>query len=367
MITSPTVQDYRLLVRFDELREELLAAPDDPRLERPLAYWALGNDRRLPLVLMGRPTGQIVQSTFDDLRSTPGIGRKKLGTLMALLERAANDEGAEELSPSANGTNGHAANGVYAFNGSQATADDAAPATSAPGEAQPGEFDPDTVSEATWERWQQIVRRHHLEEMPLGRFAPSLQDLARVIWAKPLGEYVGLSLRDIRDMRTHGVKRIKAVTGVFYELFQAVGGSESSSLAVIIRPRFVLPLEAWLDDVLERQDFPGRDELAERLLQPLFDQMRIDVGDEIVDLAAGKLGLAGRQRPVRQAAADRGLTRARIYQMIAEVAEAMQVRWPEGEALCDDLRAKYDASTGPRPKRRWFFDALELFYSLRRK
>lgn len=357
MSTSQTVQDYRLLLRFEELRNELLAEPEDARLERPLAYWALGNDRRLPLVLMGRLTGEIAQSSFDELRSTPGIGRKKLGTLLSLLERAATGETTEhDAAFKANGANGHHANGLQGNNGAAAVKAD-----------EDEEFDPDAVSETAWEHWQEAVRRHQLEAQPLGRFAASLQELPRVIWCKPLGEYLGLSLAQLREMRTHGVKRIKAVTAVFHDLYQAVGPADSPHLTVIVRPRFVCGLESWLADALKREDFPSRDELVERLLNPLFDQLRIDAGDEVVDLAAGKLGLSGRKRPVRLAAAERGLTRARIYQMIGEMAEIMNVRWPEGAVLIAELRARYESSKGPLPRRRWFHDALDLFYPRRRK
>ena len=52
----------------------------------------LPNDRRLPLALLNRTIDQLIHSTFDELAATPGIGRKKISSLVNLLVRATSDE-----------------------------------------------------------------------------------------------------------------------------------------------------------------------------------------------------------------------------------------------------------------------------------
>ena len=45
-----SAQDYKLVCSFETVREALLQDRFTDRLVKPLAYWALPNDRRLPLV-----------------------------------------------------------------------------------------------------------------------------------------------------------------------------------------------------------------------------------------------------------------------------------------------------------------------------
>src|SRR5438105_3611825 len=99
----PTPLDYQLAHRFEELGRRLkesaaagsaTTGPATASLataapwEVPLAFWALPRDRRLPKALLGRSAREIVQTPFAKLYATPGIGTKKLITLMQLLERA---------------------------------------------------------------------------------------------------------------------------------------------------------------------------------------------------------------------------------------------------------------------------------------
>src|SRR5580692_6337334 len=91
MTKVTTAEEYKLVSGFQTLRRALLNDGNPERLERPLAYWALPNDRRLPLAFLGRPLRILLQTPFEELVATPGIGRKKISTLMKLLGRAARD------------------------------------------------------------------------------------------------------------------------------------------------------------------------------------------------------------------------------------------------------------------------------------
>src|SRR5262245_18052683 len=97
----PTALEYQLAHRFDELCRRLTDSfPAERSSERPpepwdlpLAYWAVPKDRRLPRALLGYSLRRIVETPFAKLRATPGIGIKKLATLVELLERALETSG----------------------------------------------------------------------------------------------------------------------------------------------------------------------------------------------------------------------------------------------------------------------------------
>jgi hypothetical protein len=164
-----SVEELQIVSRFESLRQLLLSQAYSDHLDKPLAYWALPTDRRLPLAFLGRTLRDLLAVPFVELSATPGIGRKKIASFVQLLARAANTDPAElpseilampadiELSP----IDGDAEEG--------------------------GRFDPANISEVTWAQWRASVVRHGLSGEKLGRFSPSLQDMTRVIWNTPLG------------------------------------------------------------------------------------------------------------------------------------------------------------------------------------
>ncbi|MBI1902315.1 MAG: hypothetical protein HYS13_14540 [Planctomycetia bacterium] len=302
--SSPVV-GYRLYVRFEDLRQRLLLPRMEERLKKNLAYWALDGDRRLPNAFMSRTLGELLATPFDQLCRTPGVGRKKLGTFLDLLERAA-------TSPDTSGH--HAPPEPIGIDGDQ--------------------FDPCAVSEATWEFWRQTVRRHGLEEETLGRFAASLQTLPRVVWNAPLGNYTRLTLAEIRKLKTHGPKRVRSVVEVFHAVQSLLKGMPTlPHLTVRVVPRFVEKLEGWVYERLGQSEPPSQGDVLRYFGQPILEQVRVDLGETVEKLAAVRLGLAERGMTMRRWADRLGLTRARVYQLLGDVPIVLRVRWPEGESL----------------------------------
>ena len=174
-----SVEELQVVSRFEGLRNHLLSGPYSEHLAKPLAYWALPTDRRLPLALLGRTLGDLLNTPFVSLSGTPGIGRKKIASLMVLLGRAANTDPAELPADVLH------------------VEDELAPQ---PGAAEAGAetdgFDPATVSEVSWAQWRASVVRHGLAGETLGRFTPSLQNMTRVIWNTPLGIYTSSTLAE---------------------------------------------------------------------------------------------------------------------------------------------------------------------------
>lgn len=338
-----SAEDYKIVSNFQSLRKQLLEDKFADRLEKPLAYWALPNDRRLPLAFLGRTIKDLLATPFEELSATPGIGQKKINSLVKLLSRATKDQppavpiGMSETPTEVRKT--------------------------AEKTMQGGAFDPSIVSEALWSQWRETVKTHQVGSEKLGRLAPTLTALPTVIWHKTLDSYVDYSVAEIRQLRTHGEKRVRVVLEVFYIVHEILAGSATDNhLSVRLVPKFIEPIEKWITEVMERPGVPSPAEVRERLSIPLLDQIKIDAGDTIYDLSAGRLGVYAAPQSVRQQSRQMEVTRARVYQLLEDCAKVMQVRWPEGQAQLAALTAKLKEQATDKDDLRLYLATVELFY-----
>ena len=341
MNKTTSVEEYKLVSSFQSLRKTLLEEKYADRLEKPLAYWALPNDRRLPLAFLGRTLKDLLDTPFEELSSTPGIGQKKISSLMKLFSRAIKDQppavpfGINELIEK----------------------------KPAPDKASRNGFDPSVVSEALWEQWRETVKRHGLGCEKLGRLAPTLQALPTVIWHTPLEAYQDYSLSEIRQLKTHGEKRVRVILNVFYVAHEMLSQLRPQNhLGVRLTPKFVQPLECWINDVLSRPTVPDADEIRQSMLLPLLEQTHTDAGSTIARLAEGRLGINGPAQTVRQQSKRMGVTRARIYQLLEDCNKIMEVRWPEGRLQMRALAEKFQAEPASADSQSLFLAALDLFF-----
>ena len=344
---SASVEELQVISRFEGLRKILLSEQYADHLKKPLAYWAFPTDRRLPLAFLGRTLEDLLGTPFSELSNTPGIGQKKISSFVKLLARAANTDPSELptttlLSPLGKRDEDN-------------------------GEDQsPGGFDPGTVSEVVWGQWRASVLKHGLGEEKLGRFAPSLRNMTRVIWNTPLEAYTHFNLGEIRAMKTHGEKRVRAILEVFHSVYVLVANMGTQEhLVVRIFPRRIDQVEQWIGHALQTAGVPSTQELFDRVIGPLLEQVRTDATQQIASLAENRLGIAGPITSVRQAARSMGLTRARVYQLLNEINDIMAVRWPNGRHQMYELREKLVAESkqlDSPPDLQQFFAAVELFY-----
>ncbi len=93
MASSSSAERYRLRDAFNATCARVLARVPEAGLQRSVAYWALSADRRLPVALLDRTLGEILETPFERLAATPGIGLKKMAMLNTLLRRAAEQVG----------------------------------------------------------------------------------------------------------------------------------------------------------------------------------------------------------------------------------------------------------------------------------
>lgn len=340
MAKSNSAERFRLRDAFEAVRSALAVENASARLDRALAYWALPADRRLPVALLDRSLREIVDSSFDRLAATPGIGQKKLDTLVLLMRRA-----------------------------SESPAPDSAARTAVGGEElldSPRDLNPDTVSETDWEVWRATAEKHDLGRERLGRLAPSLLDLPTVIWATPLRDYFPLTLQEVRSLKTHGEKRVRVVLEVFRSLHGLLGeAGKHSRLAIRLAPRFVPPIEDWFCEICRRSGAPDWHDLRENLVLPLVNQLAFDAGPQVQKLAEGRLGIEGTCESVRTLARRANVTRARVYQLLETCQRVMAVRWPEGRIRFDALAIRMDEPSADGETRMLYHAARELFYPTR--
>lgn len=320
-----TVREIKLVGRFGKIREELLREGYASRLNLPLAYWALPSERQLPLVFLGRTLQELLATPFEELLATPGVGEKKLASLMTLLKRAT-----------------HKAPPEVSVSGPEEPNDDWQEAPDLFSSAdEKFSFDPSVVSEAVWAHWRMTVNTYRFGQQKLGRLAPTLQELPTVIWHTTLDEFSDLSLAEIRQLKTYGEKRVRAVLRVFWVVHKALSGSAvEDHLQAKLVPRFISGLETWIGRVMVSTGPPTVGEIQSSLVHPLLDQLRVDAGPTVWQLAHDRLWLSERSQGVRRQAKGMGITRARVYQLLEECNKVMNVRWPEGQSLLVLLRDK---------------------------
>ena len=341
---AASVEDFRMVSSFQTVSSQLKDDRYADRMEKPLAYWALPNDRRLPLALLGRSIKELIDLPFDEIAATPGIGQKKIGSLVKLLNRATKDHPPGVTLP----------------------ATEVADKKTMPVWRKGQKFDPTVVSEALWAEWRETVKKHNIGRTKLGRIAPTLQALPTVIWHSPMDDYINHTVAEIRAMKTHGEKRVRVILEVFcvaYEVLATAG--TDGNVAVRLSPKFIESLEQWIHATLGAPGVPSAAEIKEKFTMPLLNQLAIDAGTVVHRLAEERLGIHTAPQSVRLQAKRMGITRARVYQLLEDCGKIMDVRWPEGQWLVKQLAAKFAAEAKPNADLRQFAATVELFYPIK--
>jgi hypothetical protein len=175
--------------------------------------------------------------------------------------------------------------------------------------------------------------------------------------------YLDKTLVELRGLKTHGQKRVRAVLEVFYTVHRMLSrlGAENH-IAVRLLPRFVPPIEAWIGYVVAGDTIPTPDQLREQLVTPMLAQIDIDATETHCRLAAQRLAIDGNGQSVRGAARRLGVTRARIYQLLEDCGRIMQVRWPYGRDELGKLSDHIHAVAADSDTDRLCQLARDLFY-----
>lgn len=333
---------YRLEGTYERIRRVLLQAPNDGRLDQTLSYWVLPTDRRLPIALLDQTVRELIEMPLEALMQTPGIGQKKIVGLFDLLRRASKSEAPQEPFGLGNTSLDQKPNRYVDAAHAKGRSRGPSSASYLSEDKDDGlsalPFDPGLVSEEVWRSWCDTIERVGLAHQKLGRIAPTLRTLPTVIWQKELSEYSLKSLAEIRQLKTHGSKRVNAILEVFHAIHEAVSTSVlHERLELLIVPRFVPKITDWLIQANLSSASVSVDRFRKKLVRPLVDQIENDLGEPIADLVAQRLLIDAEPITVKQQAEKLQVTRARVYQLLDDCAQVMQVRWPEGRWLLRPL------------------------------
>ena len=344
-MTKPSsADDVKLASSYDSLRATLLADKYSDRLDRQLAFWALPTDRRLPTALLAFSLRDLLKQSYRELASTAGIGRKKMETFVKLLVRATKEDATNTTLDQMQMAEGLPAASIDAD----------------------GRFDPLLVSELLWGRWREAARRHGLGQETLGRLTTTLTSLPSVVWNTPLSFYLDLSLAEMRELKTHGEKRVAVVLEVFHNIHQMLGHIDpAGGLAVRLAPRTIAAAEDWMVEARTRPYPPGHEEVGSSLIEPILQQLEIDAGETVAKLARGRLGIGLDTESVRNQSKTLGVTRARVYQMLEECHNVMQIRWPDGRRLLDEFAQWLDEVYAEAESANLLASFRELLYPLK--
>lgn len=344
MAKASSADDVKLASNYETLRSTLLGEQYAGRLDRALAFWALPSDRRLPTAFLGRTMRDLLSHPFEQLAATAGIGRRKLETFIKLLVRATKEDAPEAAIENLPGADEKLADGLDAT----------------------GQFDPHQVSEMVWTKWRETARRQGVGGEKLGRLTPSLQSLPSVVWNTPLGFYLDLSLGEIRTLKTHGEKRVAVVLEVFHKIHDMLDHIDpKGDLAVRLAPRTIVAAEEWMAEARSRSFPPVREEIEQRLVEPIIQQLGIDAGETVAQLARGRLGIGSNADSVRNQSKALGVTRARVYQMLEECHNVMSIRWPDGRRQLDEFAQWLDESYAAAECANLLASFRELLYPLK--
>ena len=327
MTKTASADDVKIRAALDNARAVMSGPGFEDRLDKPLAFWTLPTDRRLPLAFLPWTLRAILAQSYDTLSATSGIGKKKMQTLIKLFGRAIKND-PHDLSPFPE--------------------DRKSPKHEEAG----NQFDPDTVSELLWSQWRDLVQSRGLAYERVGRLCPALHGVPTVIWNTQLGFYLNYSLAEIRALKTHGEKRVRVVLEVFHAIHKMLTTIEPlGGLAIRLSPRFAIEVENSLAAFRSQNLPPAREQIEKSFVELILKQLELDCGETVRSLATERLGIgvpAGEDTvSVRIQARKLGVTRARVYQLLEECSQVMQVRWPEGRRQLDDFAQWLDEVYAP--------------------
>ena len=145
---------------------------------------------------------------------------------------------------------------------------------------------------------------------------------------------------------------------------------QEEHLVVRVCPRRIDAVQQWIAHAMQSTEVPSKAEIFDNFIKPLLDQLHTDATEQVANLADDRVGLLGPITSVREVARGMGLTRARVYQLLNEINDIMQVRWPSGRMEVYELLGKLQADAavaGTTEMLNQFRAAVELFYPSNRR
>jgi hypothetical protein len=305
---------------FERVRRKLMSDPTDRRLEDVLAHWVRPTDRSLPLAFLGRTLNELLVTPFQQLQETRGVGPKKIACLIELLERAA---GLEASAIETSGSADRSTNQDFKNPSAEVTES--------------------STTEAIWDQWRAAVMAHGLGSVTLGRLANSLHDLPRPMWHTPLANYVNLTLEETNRLHTHGERRLSAILQIFHDLYELLGAQQSAGhLCVTVESKLVRQLGSWTKHWLDSVQSPDPDEVRRGFVTPIVEQLQIDAGDSLAEMAITCIGKTHPGPRILNMSQGRPSFSPNAY-YLDKMRAIVTARWAEGAERVDELAGQLEA------------------------
>lgn len=309
---NPTTAAWTTLqLRYERIAGGL-SALSPAQLSRRLADYTADDDRFLPQSLLHLSVSEVAELSFADVARIPHVGLTKIRNLLELLERVLRDHNAAK---------------------DDSFVVDAAPKSDTSNAPTP----------ARWSQWAEALTNHPWREIAIGRVAERLGAMPRSIWRVPTGAFVDMSFDELRQLKSFGPRRIAAIAAVVESLHRSLAAAEAAqTVAVIPGPACLAQIESWTLDVLCRRRQFTVEEIRSRVIEPLVDLVRHDLGDQVAIVAAEML-LASPN--VRRLSAPlpigkRASVYVRRHQMRRLIGEAIFVRWPRGVKVLEAIASQ---------------------------
>jgi hypothetical protein len=159
---------------------------------------------------------------------------------------------------------------------------------------------------------------------------------------------------------------VAVVLEVFHTIHEMLDHIDpQGDLAVRRAPRTIVAAEECMAEARARSFPPTREELEKQLVEPILQQLTIDAGETIAGLARGRLGVGAEAESVRNQSKALGVTRARVYQMLEECHNVMNIRWPDGRRQLDEFAQWLDESFASAEAANLLASLRELLYPLK--
>lgn len=320
--------------RYEDARKVFFESKDHWLAGEPLERWSLPSDRHLPSSLIVLPLRELLEKPYYALLQTKGVGESKLEKLVVLIERALKEFVSDEKSvASANACADSSVGDVVAAR---------TPAKTLPNET---DFSLGRLTPAVWQDICICLKRHSLEDYPLGRFAATLDDLPRGLWSVPLSDFVENSFDQLSRLQGYGEQRITAVMQVLLSTAKLISDCPADThLGIKVFPARIERISSWINRILHEDRLPDYATLCQQFVLPLLRQLACDLGSQPAEMVERRLGVENEPETLQQLAESFGLTRERIRQLTLRAPEVMEIRWPEGKHLLDDFLEKFRSS-----------------------
>ncbi len=310
-ISSSAHADSEFAAQFAEIANLLESHPTHPLLDSSVSEWIEPNDTCLPFKFLSWSLRLVLETPFARIASS-WTGDERLVCLLSHLDRARQaiesrtgcpDESVIDVAATA----GHATRHL-------------------------------SHTGTSWRTFCEIIERHNLQPIWLGMVAPSLHQLSSTFWKRHIGEFSSKSLRELSEVQGLGPQKVNLIVDIFRQLAIHLESIPSEThLATYLIPKPIRNVNVWLEEVLGEKRVPDVDEIAERFMRPLAMQLRTDLTAEIASLVIRRIGIGGAPETLEEIANAVGLTRERVRQLTKRATEVVQVRWPHGKYLLDDL------------------------------